>query len=199
MTLRTESYAYQIQSQNDVGMSGEAKTMYNNLMTIFARRLMTGANILSQTDSSKTLVVRDLNNALEIWLVTHPEFFHSLSEYATTAVNNYYAKINQKGDKPLLKSIRAGITMPVTRIEHYLREITFRHNVSEKASIFFAALLDIVCQRICRLAAQRAVDDKKQRVTHKHISEAIRNNPDLTFVFKDTILGGGTSLFIPHI
>ena len=215
-TLRTETYAYKIQkSCQDLGMSGEAKTESNNLMIIFTERLMERSNSLARTDESKTLGTRDLENAVRIWLVRRPEFTDKLCDYAHSAVTKFYTKIevappsktkSKKSKvkpvlpepvKPLPKSNRAGITMPVTRLEHYLRKATLRDNVSEKASVFFAALLDKVCQEICTAAGVKAINDSKQRVTHKHISSAIRSHPDLSLVFKNVVLGGGTDLFIP--
>ena len=210
-TLRTETYAYKIQrSCQDLGMSGEAKTESNNLMVIFTERLMERANSLARTDDSKTLGIRDLENGVRIWLVKRPEFANKLCDYAHTAVDKFYADLPKppkekskngpsKHAKPLPKSNRAGITMPVTRLEHYLRKATLRDNVSEKASVFYAALLDKVCQEICTAAGVKAIEDSKQRVTHKHISRAIRTHYDLNFVFKNAVLGGGTELFITFL
>lgn len=206
MALRTESYTYQIQRSYknlNLGMSGEAKTVSNNLMKIFASRLMQRANILATTDESKTLGLRDFENAISIWLVKYPEYTKDLLDYAHQAVEKFQTSVKstEKSEngtaKPLLKSTKAGITMPVTRLEHYLRKVTLRDNVSERASVFFAAVLDKVCQDICSSAGVKAVEEKKQRVTHKHISQAIKTNPSLSFVFSDTVLGGGILPFIP--
>ena len=77
------------------------------------------------------------------------------------------------------KSIRAGVIFPVGRIYKYLRKCTHHYRIAVGAPIYQAAVMEYLCAEILELAGNAARDNKKTRITPRHILLAIANDLEL--------------------
>lgn len=102
-----------------------------------------------------------------------------------------------KGGKSISRSARAGVQFPVGRIARYMRKATLAPRVGSGAPIYVTAVLEYLVAELLELAGNAARDNKKQRITPRHIQLAIRNDEELNKMLqKVTISAGGV---IPHI
>ncbi len=84
-----------------------------------------------------------------------------------------------KRNKSRTKSARAGIIFPVGRIYRYLRKCTHHQRIGVGAPIYQAAVMEYLSAEILELAGNAARDNKKTRITPRHILLAIANDVEL--------------------
>ncbi|XP_074595294.1 late histone H2A.1-like [Brevipalpus obovatus] len=87
------------------------------------------------------------------------------------------------------KSSRCGLQFPVGRISRMMKK---HHNagyrVGVAASIYTAAVLEYLTAEILELAGNAATDNKKNRITPRHMQLAIKNDEELNNLLKDVTL-----------
>ncbi|GAA5829984.1 hypothetical protein JCM5353_003939 [Sporobolomyces roseus] len=103
------------------------------------------------------------------------------------------------GDKPkaISRSTRAGVTFPVGRIERHLKKGRFAQRIGAGSSVYLAAVLEYLTAEVLELAGNAARDNKKARVTPRHIQLAVRNDEELDRLLAGVTLNEGGVL--PHI
>lgn len=77
---------------------------------------------------------------------------------------------------------RAGTIFPVSRIKRYLKGCTHHQRVAIGAPIYQAAVMEYLSAEILELAGNAANDNKKRRITPRHILLAIANDEELNKV-----------------
>jgi len=108
------------------------------------------------------------------------------------------AKLSKIGNKlPITRSKRAGLQFPVGRIHRLLRKGHYSQRVAGGAPVYLAAVLEYLAAEILELAGNAARDNKKQRISPRHIQLAIRNDEELNRLLQHvTISQGGV---LPNI
>ena len=104
----------------------------------------------------------------------------------------------KKGKENVTRTFKAGLQFPVGRIHRKLREGRFGKRIGKTAPVYLAAVLEYLTAEILELAGNTSKDNKKKRITPRHIFLAISNDDELTDLFaRSTIAhqGGG----LPHI
>lgn len=190
----------------DIGITLEARKMIDRCISTFSKRLLIYSNELSLTNQRKTLEIKDLRDSLEIWLLKFPKYREMLHISAEAAATNYFNAVeNINSSSENIESVKltepkeskqkkAGIVLPVTRLGHYLKNLTIKKNISLKANIYFTGLLNCLCEILCSKAIKISKKFNKKRITHAHISHSIQLNDFLSFIFKGCIMGGGIPL-----
>lgn len=95
------------------------------------------------------------------------------------------------------RSSRAGLQFPVGRIHRMLRGGNYCERIGGAAPVYLAAVMEYLAAEILELAGNAARDNKKLRITPRHLQLAIRNDEELNKLLADvTIAEGGV---IPNI
>ena len=98
---------------------------------------------------------------------------------------------------PKTRSSRAGLQFPVGRLHRFLREGRYGERVGAGAPVFMAAVLEYLTVEVLELAGNAARDNKKTRISPRHIMLAVRNDEELNKLLgKVTIAQGGV---LPNI
>ncbi|NP_001316225.1 core histone macro-H2A.1 [Ictalurus punctatus] len=104
------------------------------------------------------------------------------------------------GKKKLTKtsrSVRAGVIFPVGRMLRYIKHNLPKYRIGVGAPVYLAAVPEYLTAEILELAGNAARDNKKGRVTPRHILLAIANGEELNQLLKGvTIAAGGV---LPNI
>ncbi|XP_056296969.1 histone H2A, sperm-like [Pseudoliparis swirei] len=97
----------------------------------------------------------------------------------------------------LSQSTRAGITFPVGRIHRLLKRGHYAKRIGKGAAVYFGAVVEYLCAEILELAGNACRDNKKRRISPRHILLAVKNDEELNKLLAGvTISDGGV---IPNI
>ncbi|XP_064600790.1 core histone macro-H2A.1-like isoform X2 [Liolophura sinensis] len=103
----------------------------------------------------------------------------------------------KKRVKSTSRSSRAGVLFPVGRMLRYLKRDTHHYRIGAGSPVYMAAVIEYLTAEILELAGNAARDNKKGRVTPRHILLAVANDEELHQLLKHvTIASGGV---IPKI
>ncbi|XP_046392887.1 core histone macro-H2A.1-like [Ischnura elegans] len=98
----------------------------------------------------------------------------------------------KKRQKALTKSQRANVTFPVARMYRYLKAGTHRLRIGMGSPVYMAAVIEYLTAEVLELAGNAARDNRKGRITPRHILLAIANDEELHLLLKSvTIASGG--------
>ncbi|KAI8339239.1 histone-fold-containing protein [Chlamydoabsidia padenii] len=87
------------------------------------------------------------------------------------------------------KQVRAGITLPVSRIHKLFREGNYASRYSVSASIYVAAVLEYVSLEILEDAGWKALDRQRKTILPKDLMMSIQNDPALNALLADSFGG----------
>lgn len=195
--VKFDTYIYRVLKQvhPDTGMSGDGLSELNNLIRILVQRVVNAVNLLMQNSKGrKTISSREIQSAVR--LVLPGELAkHAVSE-GTKAVTTYNASTGGQKGHPVSRGQRAGLRFPVTRVETVMMELATVRRKGAGAAVYFAAVLEYLCAEILEIGGNVARDNKKVRITPRHLKLAILNDEELRALFKGVVMSGGV---IPHI
>ncbi|KAL3073626.1 hypothetical protein niasHT_036296 [Heterodera trifolii] len=95
------------------------------------------------------------------------------------------------------RSARAGVAFPVGRIHRLLRKGRHAQRIGAGAPVYMASVLEYLAAEVLELAGNAAKENKKLRITPRHLQLAVRNDEELNKLLAEvTISRGGV---LPNI
>jgi histone H2A len=101
-------------------------------------------------------------------------------------------------DKPMSKSVRAGLQFPVGRMGRYLRKGPYAARIGDGARVYIAAVMEYLTSEILELAGNAARDNQKKRITPRHVQLAVRNDEELNKLLSSVTIAQGGVLANMH-
>ena len=166
------------------GINGEALDLMNNLLLSFIKKLCENASISLANAGKKTLSSREIQGAVRL-VLPRELGKHAVSE-GTKAIIKW--KTGGKGRQEK----KAGLYFPVARTETLLRAcMSSCPRVGAGAPVYTAAAVEYICAEILELSGNAARDMRRVRITPRHVMFAIKNDEELSVLFKGVVIGGG--------
>nr|XP_055035641.1 core histone macro-H2A.1 isoform X1 [Misgurnus anguillicaudatus] len=110
---------------------------------------------------------------------------------------NMSSRVGKKKITKTSRSTKAGVIFPVGRMQRYLKKGLPKYRIGVGAPVYMAAVLEYLTAEILELAGNAARDNKKGRVTPRHVLLAIANDEELNHLLRGvTIAAGGV---LPNI
>ena len=101
------------------------------------------------------------------------------------------------GGKQISRSQRAGLQFPVGRIARKMRQGGYSQRIGGGAPVYLASVMEYLTAELLELAGNAAKDNKKQRITPRHIMLAVKNDDELSTLLRNvTISAAGV---LPNI
>ena len=100
-------------------------------------------------------------------------------------------KRNKSSSTQITRSEKAGLTFPVGRIFRFLKNGGYIERVGGSAPVYMCAVLEYICAEVLELSGNAAKDNKKQRITPRHIQLAVRSDEELNILFGNAIIASG--------
>ncbi|XP_061545912.1 core histone macro-H2A.2 isoform X1 [Phyllopteryx taeniolatus] len=101
------------------------------------------------------------------------------------------ARGGKKKATKLSRSTRAGVIFPVGRMMRYLRTGTHKYRIGMGAPVYMAAVIEYLAAEILELAGNAARDNKKGRITPRHIKLAVANDEELNQLLRGVTISNG--------
>ncbi|XP_063047711.1 core histone macro-H2A.2 isoform X2 [Engraulis encrasicolus] len=101
------------------------------------------------------------------------------------------ARGGKKKTTKLSRSARAGVIFPVGRMMRYLRTSTHKYRIGMGAPVYMAAVIEYLAAEILELAGNAARDNKKGRITPRHIKLAVANDEELNQLLRAVTISNG--------
>uniref|UniRef100_F7C256 MacroH2A.1 histone n=2 Tax=Monodelphis domestica TaxID=13616 RepID=F7C256_MONDO len=115
----------------------------------------------------------------------------------TSRKNKMSSRGGKKKSTKTSRSAKAGVIFPVGRMLRYIKKGHPKYRIGVGAPVYMAAVLEYLTAEILELAGNAARDNKKGRVTPRHILLAVANDEELNQLLKGvTIASGGV---LPNI
>ena len=103
----------------------------------------------------------------------------------------------KKRAKQQTRSNRAGLQFPVGRIQRLLRKGNYASRIGGGAAVYLASVLEYLTAEVLELAGNASKDNKKSRISPRHLQLAVRNDEELNKLLAGvTIAQGGV---LPNI
>ena len=92
------------------------------------------------------------------------------------------------------RSSRAGLQFPVGRIHRHLRKGNYSNRVGAGAPVYLAAVMEYLTAEVLELAGNAARDNKKTRISPRHLQLAVRNDEELNRLLSGVTIAQGGAL-----
>lgn len=187
-------YIYKVLKQvhPDTGISGSAMRASDELVHHIIRRIMMHAN--AARGDRATITSRDIQTGVRLALPGELAK-HAVSEGGKAVSKFATAK---RTTKKQTKQELAGLQFSVSRVGNEMRKCTLgcKCRLAAGSSVYLAAVVEYLIAEILELSGNAARENKRTRITPRHIFLAIQNDEELSEFFKHTIITSGV---IPNI
>ena len=201
-SVNFNTYVYRVLKQvhPDTGLSGTALMAMNNLVKFNIEKIMENVNRLMNRSERLTVSSREIQSAVRLTLPG--ELAKRAVSESTKAVTKYnQTKLDRKEKKeklkkgkkltPVYRSVMAGLLFPVTRIENLMIELSSSSRKSDTAAVYLTATCEYLCSEVEELAGNAARDNKRARITPRHVMLAVRNDSELYNLYRKVVFAGG--------
>ena len=180
-------YAILKQVHPDTGMSSLGMGALNSFVNAAGKKIADVAINLMRDNGRSVLSARDIQTSIRMMLpgelAKHAvsEGTKAVTKYNITTV--YYESGGPKtGERssPIQKAARAGLELSPPKVKKLIN-----HNrIGVIAYIYLTAVLEYLVAEILELSGNAARDNKKVRITVRHILLAVHNDEELTNLFE---------------
>ena len=176
------------------GITSNAKQQLNNFICILAAKISNTAIELTTFSKKKTISEKEILNSTKI-LIEGDILNNCILEAAKSLIN-----YNNNKEKGISRQKRAGLLLPVSLCEKFLRNFGYSNiMITNNSPVFLASVLEHITSEILLLSINLCHSNKRKRVNIRDLYLSVMNDCELkSIVTKLNVqfIGGGTVPFI---
>ena len=191
--LRTFILRVLKQVHPDTSITQIAKDELNAWLFYIGQTLAKKAVGLVHREGKQTITSHDVGSAVRL-VIPSELAKHCMSE-GTKSTTKFNASLVSKRVSSIAK--RSGLTFPPSRMRQFFTSYKIR--VGRTAPVYFAAVLEYLAAEMLELSGTAARNDKRSRITIRHLTLAQKNDEELSKLTRDLgiqMAGGGV---VPQI
>ena len=190
--LRLDIYISRLLKQyhKDVSIGKGAKDTLNMMLQNVTERIMDVTQDLVQLSDRKTIGVREVQSGVVI-ILPGTLAKNAISE-GSRSVGKFNGGITDGSGltagtraKPVSKSSRAELVMPVTRIGNFMKYKTGSYRQGASGPVYMASVIEFLTAELLELAGNVARDGKRKTISSHHIFLAVLNDEELSKLFEE--------------
>lgn len=89
------------------------------------------------------------------------------------------------------QTTKAGLVMPVGRVQRYLREGHFAERTQKLSGVYLSAVLEYLVAEVLELAGNEALQENRSTISPRHILLAVKNDDCLDELLQTVIIARG--------
>lgn len=176
------------------GISKDAKIHLNKSFIIIARNISDATIQIAVNNNRKTVTKKILLSAIRFFLIG--DLYKNSLKEADKALFNFNITSSLKKSRQK----KAGIIFPPFLCEKFLRNINYEKlKISKDVFVIFASILEYICSQILECARDNLYNEKRSRFQTRDIDLAIKNDSELSFLFKKNRIKFMKGILIPFI
>jgi len=180
---------------NKSGITTDAKVHLNKSFIIISRNISELAFKLTVDENRKTISKKNLLAALGMFLIG--DLYKNSLKESDKALYNFN---KNKYKKKCGRHIKACIIFPPYLCEKFLRN--FNNNqimICKETPIILAAVLEYICSQILECVRDNLYNEKRTRFKTIDIDFAVKNDVELSYLFKKNNIKFINGFLIPYI
>jgi histone H3/H4 len=178
-------------SDSNIDITNSAKNELNLILHYVAEKFITFANQMVFNRHEKTMKPGDIVSSARIIFAGQPD----LMKQAINAIERSMMKYKNSGKTSKSTKIsttkKAELTISVSRVKNIIRTHMKNDRLNYGTAVCLASVLEMLADKILISAGNLAKDQKKIRITTRHITIAINTDEELNMIFKDIVTSGG--------
>ncbi len=183
--LRLDIYISRLLKQvhKDISIGLSAKNTLNLMIQNTVERILDVSQDLVQLSNRKTIGSREVQSGV-IMILPGELAKHAVSE-ATRSLGIFGGAIAGTQGKPVSKSARASLVMPVARIGGFMKYKAGGYRQGAGGPVYMASVVEYLTAEILELAGNVARDGKRKTISSRHIFLAVKHDDDLQKLFEN--------------
>eukprot|EP00011_Vannellida_sp_DIVA3-517-6-12_P006214 CAMPEP_0114623256 /NCGR_PEP_ID=MMETSP0168-20121206/10153_1 /TAXON_ID=95228 ORGANISM="Vannella sp., Strain DIVA3 517/6/12" /NCGR_SAMPLE_ID=MMETSP0168 /ASSEMBLY_ACC=CAM_ASM_000044 /LENGTH=230 /DNA_ID=CAMNT_0001834485 /DNA_START=8 /DNA_END=700 /DNA_ORIENTATION=+ len=179
------TYIYKVLKQvhPDTGISRKGMQVIDDFCWDMFNKLSEQAYVLAELNKKSTVTAREVQTAVRLVLPGE------LSKHARSEGTKAVTKFESAGGGS--QSSRAGLQFPAGRLKTAMKK-KLRCRLGKAAPVYLGAVIEYLTAEVLELAGNASRDNKRVRITPRHIFLAIYNDEELNRLCKDVcfVYGG---------
>jgi len=203
---RFDKFIFEI---SESGIRKESLEMINKSILIMCEKIVKNADHILQRTKKKTLSDSDIASSV---LLTVPpprgeetDLAKEANKKGRAAVERYIEskKENEKSDKKVSRSSKAGLIFPITRIKDRILEYSSMNKIriGERSAIHLTAVLEYLTNEILVRAGKIALNSKPKhvKIIPRDIKLAIEGHSGLKKLSENVFIPGGIPVHLKKV
>ena len=177
------------------GISKDAKIHLNKSFIIIAQNISNMTLQITVNNKRKTVTKKTLLSTIQLFLIG--DLYKNSLEEADKALYNFN---NNNTSSKRSRQKKACIIFPPFLCEKFLRGINNNQlKISKEVPIIFAVILEYICSQILECVRDNLYNEKRSRFQTRDIDLAIKNDDELSYLFKKNGIKFIKGILIPFV
>ena len=170
-----------------MGISKQGMDVLNSFIFDIFHRICKESKTLLQFQRKSSLSARDIQTSIQ--LIFPEEMAKAMTAELCRCITTYHSKLGEGTSES--KQSRCGLTLPIGRIERYIKHYGYTTRVEGTAAMAVAAALECVLMELLKETCDVMNEQDRIRITPRHLLLVMKNDKDFSAMTKSVCVPNG--------